>query len=81
MLEWVNFGRRLPSKVGHFCMLINTLVMSCSALAYNILRAVGQVGLMGKAQARRAKQRRRIKTVIQDLIYCAARLIRHSRVA
>jgi hypothetical protein len=34
---------------------------------------------MGKAQARRAKQRRRIKTVIQDLIYCAARLIRHSR--
>lgn len=24
MLRWVNFGRRLPSKVGHFCMLINT---------------------------------------------------------
>jgi len=66
---------RLPS--GKFAT--NALVMSCSALAYNILRAVGQVGLMGKAQARRAKQRRRIKTVIQDLIYCAARLIRHSR--
>ena len=65
---------RLPS--GKFAT--NALVMSCSALAYNILRAVGQVGLMGKAQARRARQRRRIKTVIQDLIYCAARFIRHA---
>lgn len=66
---------RLPS--GKFAT--NALVMSCASLAYNILRAVGQVGLMSKAQARRAKQRRRIKTVMQDLIYCAARLIRHSR--
>lgn len=65
---------RLPS--GKFAT--NALVMSCAGLAYNILRAVGQVGLMSKAQARRAKQRRRIKTVIQDLIYCAARLIRHA---
>ena len=66
---------RLPS--GKFAT--NALVMCCASLAYNILRAVGQVGLMGKAQARRAKQRRRIKTVIQDLIYCAARWIRHCR--
>jgi hypothetical protein len=43
---------RLPS--GNFAT--NALVMGCSALVYNILRAVGQVGLMGKAQARRAKQ-------------------------
>jgi len=25
MLRWVNFRRRLPSKVGQFCMPINTL--------------------------------------------------------
>lgn len=66
---------RLPS--GKFAT--NSLVMSCSGLAYNILRAVGQVGLMGKKQARRAKQRRRIKTVIQDLVYFAGRFIRHAR--
>jgi len=64
---------RLPS--GKFAT--NALVMSCAGLAYNLLRAVGQVGLMDKKQARRAKQRRRLKTVLQDLIYFAARLIRH----
>lgn len=66
---------RLP--LGKFAT--NALVMSCSGLAYKIMRAVGQVGLMSKAQARRAKQRRRVKPVIQNLIYCAARLIRHAR--
>ena len=64
---------RLPS--GKFAT--NALVMSCAGLAYNLLRAVGQVGLMNKKQARRAKQRRRLKTVLQDLIYFAARFIRH----
>lgn len=63
---------RLPS--GKFAT--NALVMSCAGLAYNLLRAVGQVGLMDKKQARRAKQRRRLKTVLQDLMYFAARFIR-----
>jgi hypothetical protein len=65
---------RLPS--GKFAT--NALVMSCAGLAYNILRAVGQVGLMNKKQARRAKQRRRVKTVMQDLVYFAGRFIRHA---
>lgn len=64
---------RLPS--GKFAT--NALVMSCAGLAYNLLRAVGQIGLMDKKQARRAKQRRRLKTVLQDLMYFAARFIRH----
>lgn len=64
---------RLPS--GKFAT--NALVMSCAGLAYNLLRAIGQVGLMDKKQARRAKQRRRLKTVLQDLMYFAARMIRH----
>ena len=65
---------RLPS--GKFST--NTLVMCCAALAYNILRAIGQVGLMTGKQRRRAKQRRRLKTVIQDLVYFAGRFIRHA---
>jgi hypothetical protein len=65
---------RLPS--GKFAT--NTLVMHCAGLAYNILRAVGQVGLMTGKQRRRAKQRRRLKTVIQDLVYFAGRYIRHA---
>ncbi len=32
---------------------------------------------MNRKQAHRAKQRRRLKTVLQDLIYFAARFIRH----
>lgn len=65
---------RLPSGK----LATNALVMNCAALAYNILRAVGQVGLMDKKQARRAKQRRRLKTVLQDLMYFAGRLIHHA---
>ena len=65
---------RLPS--GKYAT--NALVMTCAGLAYNLLRAVGQVGLMNKKQARRAKQRRRLKTVLQDLIYFAARFLRHA---
>jgi hypothetical protein len=52
--------------------------MTCAGLAYNLLRAVGQVGLMNKKQARRVKQRRRLKTALQDLVYFAARFLRHA---
>jgi hypothetical protein len=63
---------RLPS--GKF--EVNALVMSCAALAYNILRFIGQLGLLGdKTPVRHPAKRRRIKTVIQELMYLAARLI------
>jgi hypothetical protein len=65
---------RLPS--GKF--VTNALVMHCAGLAYNILRAIGQIGLMDKKRGR-AKQRRRIKTVLQDLVYFAGRIIVHAR--
>jgi len=52
--------------------------MPCAGLGYNILRAVGQVGLMTGKQSRRAKQRLRLKTVIQDLVYFAGRFIHHA---
>jgi len=63
---------RLPS--GKFAT--NALIMALGGFAYNILRAIGQMGLLGRhAPIRHPAKRRRIKTVIQELIYLAARLI------
>lgn len=67
---------RLPS--GKF--EVNSLVMTCAALSYNILRFIGQIGLLGeKTPVRHPAKRRRIKTVIQELMYLAARLIETGR--
>jgi hypothetical protein len=67
---------RLPS--GKFDT--NYLVCQLAALAMNILRLMGQRGLLGPdAPVRHGAKRRRIKTVMQELIYRAARLIEHGR--
>jgi hypothetical protein len=51
-----------------------------AALAMNILRPMGQQGLLGPdAPVRHSAKRRRIKTVMQELIYRAGRLIEHGR--
>ena len=67
---------RLPS--GKFDT--NYLVCQLATLAMNILRLMGQRGLLGPdAPVRHSAKRRRIKTVMQELIYRAARLIEHAR--
>lgn len=67
---------RLPS--GKFDT--NYLVCQLAALAMNILRLIGQRALLGPdAPIRHAAKRRRIKTVMQELIYRAGRLIAHGR--
>jgi hypothetical protein len=67
---------RLPS--GKFAT--NQLVMACGALVYNILRFMGQVALVNaKGIIRHEAKRRRIKTVMQELIYFAGRLITSGR--
>jgi len=67
---------RLPS--GKFAT--NALIMALGSLAYNILRLIGQLGLLGDySPVRHPAKRRRLKTVIQELIYLAARLIRTAR--
>jgi hypothetical protein len=67
---------RLPS--GKFST--NYLVCELAALAMNILRLMGQAGLLGPdAPMRHTAKRRRIKTVMQELIYRAGRLIEHGR--
>ena len=58
----------------------NYLVCELAALAMNILRLMGQSALLGPdAPIRHRAKRRRIKTVIQELIYRAGRLIEHGR--
>jgi hypothetical protein len=67
---------RLPS--GKFAT--NALVLTLGGLAYNILRAIGQLGLVsGETPVRHPAKRRRIKTVMQELMYLAARLVRTGR--
>jgi len=67
---------RLPS--GKFAT--NQLVMACGALVYNILRFIGQVALINaKGIIRHEAKRRRVKTVIQELVYFAGRLIASGR--
>ena len=68
--------QRLPS--GKFDT--NYLVCALAALAMNVLRLLGQAGLHGAdAPVRHPAKRRRIKTVMQELIYRAGRLISHGR--
>jgi Transposase DDE domain group 1 len=67
---------RLPS--GKFST--NALVLACSVLVYNILRWIGQNGLTGPdAPLRHKAKRRRIKTVMQELIYLAAKFTKTGR--
>lgn len=67
---------RLPS--GKFDT--NYLVCQLAALAMNILRLIGQRGLLGPgAPVRHSAKRRRLKTVMQELIYRAGRLIESGR--
>lgn len=67
---------RLPS--GKFAT--NDLVLSLAMLAFNILRAIGQSTLISPdSPVRHAAKRRRIKTVMQEIIGIAARVVNHAR--
>ena len=66
---------RLPS--GKFDT--NFLVGALAAVAMNILRLIGQNALIGKdAPLRHAAKRRRIKTVMQEIMFKAGRMIKHA---
>ena len=67
---------RLPS--GKF--KTNDLILHIGLLAYNILKIIGQ-NTIGNPHVpiRKNVKRRRIKTVIRDMILSAAKFVRHSR--
>lgn len=67
---------RLPS--GKFAS--NALVLTLGAFVYNVLKWIGLAGLMGAdSPVRHKAKRRRVRTVIQELIYVGAHLYERGR--
>ena len=73
---------RLPS--GYFAT--NAVILLLGLFAYNVLRICGQESLQeaeGQPESRpayrRKAERRRLRTVMQDLMYLACRVITHAR--
>ena len=66
---------RLPS--GKFAT--NALVLELAMIAYNILRMIGQESLKHKQPEKRKVRRRRLRTVISNLMLCASHVTRHAR--
>lgn len=67
---------RLPS--GKFDT--NDAILHLGAFAYNCLRLIGQLGLTGEiAPIRHPAKRRRLKTVLQEIMYRAAKFVEHAR--
>ena len=67
---------RLPS--GKLC--VNKIILLCAMAAYNVLRALGQAVIQRAALApiKIKVSRWRLKTVLQNLVYCAGKLVRHA---
>jgi len=67
---------RLPSG----CFKTNAAILLLGMIAYNILRIIGQHSLTeNDSPLKRPVQRRRLRTVIQNLITLAVRVVRHAR--
>jgi hypothetical protein len=67
---------RLPS--GKF--QTNELVLLLGMVAYNLLRVIGQESLReADTPLRKRVSRRRVRSVMQDLVYLACRLVKHAR--
>jgi len=67
---------RLPS--GKLC--VNKIILLCAMVAFNLLRSIGQEVIARAALAPQKinVMRWRMKTVLQNIIYCAVRLVRHA---
>lgn len=67
---------RLPSE--KFC--VNQIVLLCGMVAFNVLRTIGQavVSLAKHAPKKIKVSRWRLKTVLQDVVYSACRIVSHA---
>lgn len=67
---------RLPS--GKLCA--NRIILLCAMVAFNVLRSLGQEALRQThlAPQKIKVQRWRMKSILQNLVYCACRIIRHA---
>ncbi len=66
---------RLPS--GKFAT--NELVLELARIAYKLLRMLGQESLKHKPDKKRRVARRRIRTVINNLMFFASHITQHAR--
>jgi hypothetical protein len=69
--------KQLPSGK----LSVNRIVLLCSMLAFNLLHTLGQEVIV-RADLDPVKikvHRWRLKTVLQNSVYCAVRVIRHGR--
>ena len=66
---------RLPS--GKFAT--NCLVLELTILSYNLLRMIGQESLKHRPPKKKSVKRRRLRTVIENLILCASHITKHAR--
>lgn len=66
---------RLPS--GKFST--NEIVLGLGGMVYNILRLIGQMNCKLETSPKRAIERKRIKSVIKDMIMLASKLVNHAR--
>ena len=66
---------RLPS--GKFST--NEIVLELGGMVYNILRLIGQMNCKLETSKKRKTERKRIKTVIKDMIMLASKLVNHAR--
>ena len=57
----------------------NELVLELALIAYNLLRMIGQESLRHKPDQKRRVKRRRIRTVIDNIIRCASHVTEHAR--
>ena len=67
---------RLPS--GKLC--VNKIILLCAMISFNLLRTIGQdvIARSALAPQKITVKRWRMKTVLQNIIYCAVRLVRHA---
>lgn len=56
----------------------NRLVLVIVCLVYNMLRWAGQYSLRYRVAGGKPRQRIRLKTIIQDIVYMAAKPVNHA---
>jgi hypothetical protein len=77
-LERLPSGKPVLSEVEGFDT--NDAMLHIGMFAYNCLRLIGQLGLAGKlSPVKHPARRRRLKTVLQEVMYRAAQFIAHAR--
>ena len=66
---------RLPSSK----FSTNEIVLGLGGITYNILKLIGQMDVKIENDVKRCVERKRIKTVIKDIIMLASKIVKHAK--